>query len=179
MSFYCVFRLLEVDMFSVCWLLPRSLQDPITHTVSGNTKLWHLAIKTFSWQIWEMISLHIAGARARCTFSSTSLALHSWSGTEWTWAASWWACSKSDGRPHMWRAAHMAGDRRMSGRRGDGGRQHCESAGACSTCSAMTCASDEASSAFGPSADRPAAAQHPSKLLIPKDSPTLCKLLTY
>lgn len=73
----------------------------------------------------------------------------------------------------------MAEDGRMSGRRGDGGRQHCESAGVCSTCSAMTCASVEASSALGPSADRPAAAQHPSKLLIPKDSPTLCKLLTY
>lgn len=73
----------------------------------------------------------------------------------------------------------MAEDRRMSGRSGDVGRQHCESAAACSTCSPMTCVSDEALSAFDPSADRPAAAQHPSKLLIPKDSPTLCKLLTY
>lgn len=73
----------------------------------------------------------------------------------------------------------MAGDRRMSGRKGDGGRQHCESAGACSTCSVMTCATDEASSALDPSADRPAGAQHPSKLLIRRHSSTLSKLLTY
>lgn len=126
-----------------------------------------------------MISLHPAGARASRLFPSpqhqsfsTSLALHSWRRTPVTQSergrpAGGRVATRMDS-PHMWRTGHMAGDRRVSGRRGDGGRQRCESAGARSTCSAMTCASDEASSALDPSADRPAGAQHPLKVAYSK-----------
>lgn len=80
---------------------------------------------------------------------------------------------------HVENGSHGPGRKDEWAGKGDGGHQRCESAGECSTRSAVTCASDGASSALGPSADRPAAAQHPSELLIARDSPTLCKLLTY
>lgn len=44
----------------------------------GKTKLWQPATKIFSWQIWEMISLHLAFPSPQHQLSSTSLALHSW-----------------------------------------------------------------------------------------------------